>query len=303
MTNVGGVTSSPWARSLVSQPTQHKVDRHDNASRRVMKTCNELRATACVPGDERGWDGYRKEMESHRASPATNQLLQGISMRLILSLFLAGVAFAPATITAREDKPMMPNLDAKEWKKQKSGLEIWDAKEGKGDAVKPGAKVKVHYTGWLTDGKIFDSSVVRKEPIEFPLSGVIKGWQEGIPGMKVGGVRRLKIPAELAYGDKQVGPIPPKSTLVFEVEMLATESLPEFPDLKAKEWKKLDNGLEVWDVEEGERRGRQGRLAGHRPLHRLADQRQAVRFQLWQARRSPLVSMRSSRAGAWVSRG
>ena len=181
-------------------------------------------------------------------------------MRLMLSLFLAGVAFAPAT-AALEDKPMMPKLDAKEWKKEKSGIEIWDVKEGKGDEVKPGAKVKVHYTGWLTDGTVFDSSVVRQEPIEFPLAGVIKGWQEGIPGMKVGGVRRLKIPAELAYGNRQKGKIPANSTLVFEVEMLATEAdpeapvpgqkKPEFPDIKAKEWKKLDNGLEIWDVEEG----------------------------------------------------
>jgi len=173
-------------------------------------------------------------------------------MRLILLLILAGVVFAPATTTAREDKPMMPKLDAKEWKKEKSGLETWDVKEGTGDAVKPGAKVKVHYTGWLTDGTVFDSSVARKEPIEFPLSGVIKGWQEGIPGMKVGGKRLLKIPADLAYGDRQRGPIPANSTLVFEVEMLATEATPEFPDLKAKEWKKLDDGLEVWDVVEGQ---------------------------------------------------
>src|SRR5690348_4582875 len=104
-------------------------------------------------------------------------------MRLLLSLALAGVAFAPATPAQdkKEDKPMLPDLNAKEGNKQKSGLEIWDAKEGKGDVVKAGAKVKVHYTGWLTNGEIFDSSVVRKEPIEFGLEGLIKGWQEGIP--------------------------------------------------------------------------------------------------------------------------
>ncbi len=175
-------------------------------------------------------------------------------MRLLLPLICVGVMFAP-TSPAQEkpvDKPVSPSLDAKEWVKQKSGLEIWDAKEGKGDPVKAGAKVKVHYTGWLTNGEIFDSSVVRKEPIEFGLDGVIKGWQEGIPGMKPGGVRRLKIPAALAYGDRAVGKIPAGSTLIFEVEMLEVTAKPELPDLKAKEWKKLDGGLEIWDVKEGE---------------------------------------------------
>jgi peptidylprolyl isomerase len=175
-------------------------------------------------------------------------------MRMMFSLFLAGVVFAPA-ITAREklvDKPVMPSLDDKGWMKQKSGLEIWDVKVGQGDEVKAKAKVKVHYTGWLTNGDIFDSSVVRKEPIEFGLDGLIKGWQEGIPGMKVGGVRRLKIPPELAYGAKEKGKIPANSVLVFEIEVLATDSKPELPDLKSKEWKKLgDAGLEVWDVVEG----------------------------------------------------
>ncbi len=175
-------------------------------------------------------------------------------MRLPLSIALAACAFAAAALAqdTKQDKPMLPSIDAKEWNKQKSGLEVWDVKEGKGDPVKAGAKVKVHYTGWLTNGEVFDSSVVRKEPIEFGLEGVIKGWQEGIPGMKPGGVRRLKIPAELGYGDRKVGPIPPGSTLVFEVELLETQSKPEAPDANAKEWKKLPNGLEVWDVKDGE---------------------------------------------------
>jgi len=175
-------------------------------------------------------------------------------MRLLLSLVCVGAAFA-LTSPAQEkpmDKPVLPDLQSKEWTKQKSGLEIWDSKEGKGELVKPGAKVKVHYTGWLTTGEIFDSSVIRNEPIEFPLTGVIKGWQEGIPGMKVGGIRRLRIPAEMAYGNRAVGKIPAGSTLIFEVEMLETVAKAELPDLKAKEWKKLDNGLEIWDVKEGE---------------------------------------------------
>ena len=103
---------------------------------------------------------------------------------------------------------------------------MWDAKVGAGAEAAPGANVKVHYTGWLTDetGTIFDSSVKRGEPIEFPLTGVIKGWQEGIPGMKVGGVRRLRIPPDLAYGERGAGAlIGPGATLVFEVELLETK--------------------------------------------------------------------------------
>jgi FKBP-type peptidyl-prolyl cis-trans isomerase len=151
-------------------------------------------------------------------------------MRLVPALVLAaGVVLAAGNPTPADDKKpadkekkmQLPDLKAKEWKKQPNGLEIWDVKEGKGDPVKAGGKVKVHYTGWLLDGKVFDSSVSRGEPIEFGLNQVIKGWQEGIPGMKPGGVRRLKIPPELAYGKRGAGrDIPPDSTLVFEVELL-----------------------------------------------------------------------------------
>jgi FKBP-type peptidyl-prolyl cis-trans isomerase len=114
-------------------------------------------------------------------------------------------------------------VDAAEWKKLPSGLEVWDVKEGAGAAVTPGATVTVHYTGWLTDEKAtkFDSSVDRGQPISFSLNQVIQGWQEGIPGMKPGGVRRLKIPASLGYGARGAGrDIPPHATLIFEVELI-----------------------------------------------------------------------------------
>jgi FKBP-type peptidyl-prolyl cis-trans isomerase len=152
-------------------------------------------------------------------------------MRLLTAFLLAALAVAAsstAPVSAQPDKNKLvrPDLKSKEWKKLKSGLEVWDAKVGTGATAAPGAGVKVHYTGWLTDekGTIFDSSVKRGEPIEFPLNGVIKGWQEGIPGMKVGGVRRLRIPPDLAYGDRGAGAlIGPGATLVFEVELLETK--------------------------------------------------------------------------------
>ena len=148
-------------------------------------------------------------------------------MRVLSAFLLAAVAVAAAGSRSSaqdgEKKLVRPDLKAKEWKKLKNGLEVWDVKVGTGAEVRPGDQVKVHYTGWLADitAKQFDSSVVRGEPIEFPLNGVIKGWQQGIPGMKVGGVRRLIIPPDLGYGTRGAGAsIPPNSTLVFEVELL-----------------------------------------------------------------------------------
>ena len=146
----------------------------------------------------------------------------------MLTVFALAAALAAAPFAAGEDKKKLerPPLDSKEWKKHKSGVEIWDVKEGKGDAVKAGDTVVIHYTGWLTDDKAtkFDSSVDRGEKAEFPLNKLIKGWQEGIPGMKPGGVRRLKIPAALGYGSAGAGAdIPPNSVLIFEVELISAK--------------------------------------------------------------------------------
>jgi len=104
-----------------------------------------------------------------------------------------------------------------------SGLRYEDVKVGTGETATAGKMASVHYTGWLTDGKKFDSSKDRGQPFEFPLGGrrVIAGWDEGVQGMKVGGVRKLTIPAELGYGSRGAGGvIPPNATLVFEVELL-----------------------------------------------------------------------------------
>jgi len=101
-------------------------------------------------------------------------------------------------------------------------LQIEDVKEGDGKEAKVGDKVKVHYSGTLTDGTKFDSSYERDEPFEFTLGEgqVITGWEQGVAGMKVGGKRILTIPPELGYGEKGAGTIPPNSTLLFEIELL-----------------------------------------------------------------------------------
>src|SRR5437016_11883752 len=104
-----------------------------------------------------------------------------------------------------------------------TGLTYGGLVEGTGDAAKMGATVSVHYTGWLTDGKKFDSSKDRGQPFKFPLGRgqVIRGWDDGVQGMKVGGKRKLTIPPELGYGAQGAGGvIPPTATLVFEVELL-----------------------------------------------------------------------------------
>lgn len=101
-------------------------------------------------------------------------------------------------------------------------MKIEDTQEGTGVAIKDGDTVSVHYTGKLTNGEKFDSSLDRNEPFSFTVGGgqVIKGWDEGLVGMKVGGKRTLTIPPEKGYGARAQGPIPASSTLIFDIELL-----------------------------------------------------------------------------------
>jgi FKBP-type peptidyl-prolyl cis-trans isomerase FkpA len=105
-----------------------------------------------------------------------------------------------------------------------SGLKYQDLKVGDGAIAESGKTVQVHYTGWLTDGTKFDSSVDRGQPFSFRLGAgnVIRGWDEGVKGMRIGGKRKLTIPPDLGYGAAGTpgGPIPPNATLVFDVELL-----------------------------------------------------------------------------------
>ncbi|MHB1330871.1 MAG: FKBP-type peptidyl-prolyl cis-trans isomerase [Minisyncoccota bacterium] len=106
-----------------------------------------------------------------------------------------------------------------------TGVEKEDLVVGNGALASAGDEVTVHYVGTLSDGKVFDSSRDRGEPFTFTLGSgqVIRGWDDGVAGMRVGGTRRLTIAPDYGYGDRAVGPIPPNSVLIFEVELLGVK--------------------------------------------------------------------------------
>jgi len=114
------------------------------------------------------------------------------------------------------------NVDLAQMTRTSSGLYVQDLQVGEGKAAAAGDEVRVHYTGWLPDGTVFDNSYERNMPITFMLGVglVIPGWDEGLIGMRPGGKRKLVIKPELGYGRRGKGPIPPLATLVFDVEMI-----------------------------------------------------------------------------------
>ncbi|MBV9183109.1 MAG: FKBP-type peptidyl-prolyl cis-trans isomerase [Acidobacteria bacterium] len=153
--------------------------------------------------------------------------LMFVSLWLMLATGLAQTqTSAPNKKPAARPNTNAPTRVTGDPVKTPSGLEYWDIRKGTGPEATSGHKVRVHYTGWLTNGKKFDSSVDAGRPFSFTLGGgeVIKGWDEGVAGMKVGGKRQLKIPSDLAYGSRGAGGvIPPNATLIFDVQLLGVE--------------------------------------------------------------------------------
>jgi peptidylprolyl isomerase len=148
---------------------------------------------------------------------------------VILAITLLALAALAVAQTAPAKKPTPKPATSTPTKvtgapiKTATGLEYWDIKVGTGAVAQSGQHVKVDYTGWLTNGTKFDSSVGTGKPFDFKLGArqVIKGWDEGVAGMKVGGKRQLRIPPDLAYGEKGYpGVIPANSTLIFDVSLL-----------------------------------------------------------------------------------
>ncbi len=146
---------------------------------------------------------------------------------ILIVILLAFVGLIVAQTAAKKPAPKPaaggPTKVTGEPTKTASGLEYWDIKVGTGAVAQTGHHVKVDYTGWLTNGKKFDSSVGTGKPFDLVLGAgqVIKGWDEGIAGMKVGGKRQLRIPPDLAYGQRGYpGVIPANSTLIFDVQLV-----------------------------------------------------------------------------------
>jgi FKBP-type peptidyl-prolyl cis-trans isomerase len=171
--------------------------------------------------------------------------------RIALALFLAVAAGLGGPLASAEEDPPIP-ADG-EMQESESGLR-WSVLAPGGDGPRPkmGERVRVHYTGWLTNGTVFDSSRARGEPAEFVVGEVIPGWNEALQMMTRGARWKLTIPSPLAYGDTGRPPkIPAMATLIFDVELLEVFSLPVFRPANPEAQKTTESGLKYEVIREG----------------------------------------------------
>lgn len=149
-----------------------------------------------------------------------------VGVVIVVAAIVGGLLWKRSYDHAQQPSASNDQQQPKEDQVQPNQLQITDEKVGDGDEAQTGKTVSVNYLGTLTNGTKFDSSYDRNQPFSFTLGGgqVIKGWDQGVVGMKVGGKRKLVIPADLAYGDQSPSAaIPPNSTLVFEIELLSVQ--------------------------------------------------------------------------------
>ena len=176
-----------------------------------------------------------------------------------------------------------------------NGIAIEDYVVGEGPEAVKGGEVEVHYTGYLTDGSVFDTSLKRPRPFSFELGAgrVIKGWDEGVAGMKVGGKRKLVIPAKMGYGERRAGKIPPNSTLVFTIELLSFTPPPPPPqpltafEGKPVATKKLEEGLVAIDYKLGD--GAEAKTGDTVSVHYRGTLKDGTEFDSSLSRPRPLV--------------
>lgn len=190
-------------------------------------------------------------------------------MRRLLAIFLSVAALAAPAISAQAAEESPPGK-----------FTILDKKLGTGAEAVENATVTVHYTGWLLDGTKFDSSLDRKTPFTFTLGAgrVIRGWDEGVKGMKVGGERELVIPPDMAYGESGAGGglIPPNATLRFDVKLLAVVP-PKFKTIGNAELKEMmQRGVTVVDIRRPDEWAATGTIPGAKRLTAFDDQGQFV---------------------------